>query len=825
MVKLSRYLTMAVVLIAIAALFAAPAAARTSLNTIEPGDTVFVYETGLNVAALAPNGSGVLPTDLPTKFVKYSNDNPDHSISGGGVELSEIPCDSPGVLSVLSEPAYSNSIWYAWNINYNDPNTGHVNRSAYISIRDPDVSLDAVLATSHVDSVNGKSVTRSTPLSFKIVSTYVSSYYRVGSTAFGQVDVQVTTPGGGIVAVFGTPSVDMRNTNLTGTVLFTLPIYLSTVQAGQYTAKAVWTTAMPWYNQISNSNVVTFTVLSKALTITTNHDTIVTGNDFTVSLTGESNHAYYVYITGSSSSGYPKLLDGQVSVDTSTAAQDAIKAFVSDEAGVSGTLATVTTDASGTRTVEFSTDTVTDDQKFTVKVIDPADGSKYDAVDVQVQKGTVTLTMGGTGVFYMGEVITLTGTSSSGDTVYLFLTGPNLNSNGVRLDDATTHVLDGNAATFKAVTVDADNTWKYKWDTGALAATLDPGTYTVYAVDAPQGKGALSNHAYQTASIVIRKGLISIDTIPNTIANGDKLVISGIASGNPNNVYVWIFGKNYRSLYNPVSVKSDNTYSYKIDNIDLFDGQYYVIVQHPMANGPGVIGSDSNGNACSGNGCYGMIGNNASYNLGLVRLSGLQAPDATTALKDALDSSFTDDIYTWTTFMIATPFISIDHVPNHRIGDTLSIHGTTNIAVGDQILVTVTSLAFTPTTKSQSGGFSASSGSTAVYTSNGSSLNEFTISFDTTGYKPDEYSITAEGIVNNVVATSSFNMVEQTIPPTTIPTTVPPTTVPTTAPPTPPPTTVPTTVPTTEPTSSPGFGAMISVCGLVAVAYLVLRRE
>ena len=115
MVKLSRRAVTAIVLAAIILLLAVPAMARTIINTIEAGDTVFVYETSLNVAAVSPgvNVAG-MGGYLPTKFVKYGNDNPD-STSGGGIEEAEIACDSPGVLSVYTEPVYNNSAWFAWN--------------------------------------------------------------------------------------------------------------------------------------------------------------------------------------------------------------------------------------------------------------------------------------------------------------------------------------------------------------------------------------------------------------------------------------------------------------------------------------------------------------------------------------------------------------------------------------------------------------------------------------------------------------------------------------------------------------------------------------
>jgi hypothetical protein len=59
-------------------------------------------------------------------------------------------------------------------------------------------------------------------------------------------------------------------------------------------------------------------------------------------------------------------------------------------------------------------------------------GTKYDDVKVRVEKGEVTITASGTGVYYIGEEITLSGTNTDNQTVYLFLTGPNLGTNGVK---------------------------------------------------------------------------------------------------------------------------------------------------------------------------------------------------------------------------------------------------------------------------------------------------------------------------------------------------------------------------------------------------------
>ncbi|MDD4255661.1 MAG: PGF-CTERM sorting domain-containing protein, partial [Methanofollis sp.] len=88
---------------------------------------------------------------------------------------------------------------------------------------------------------------------------------------------------------------------------------------------------------------------------------------------------------------------------------------------------------------------------------------------------------------------------------------------------------------------------------------------------------------------------------------------------------------------------------------------------------------------------------------------------------------------------------------------------------------------------------------------------------DATNYKPDQYQVKVEGIdVSDATATTNFNIVEGPVSPTVQPTgsetTVPPTQ------------TATTTVPATTPTQ-PGFGALISLIGLGAVAFLVMRRN
>ena len=119
---------------------------------------------------------------------------------------------------------------------------------------------------------------------------------------------------------------------------------------------------------------------------------------------------------------------------------------------------------------------------------------------------------------YPGSEITLTGTSTGSDTVYLFVTGPNLPPAGGRLEDPATPVRSGDPGSFTKVTVDADNRWTYRWRTGD--AGLDPGTYIVYAVDAPVDRSDLSGRGYTTISVTLgtpRGTLVTKTATPTSV--------------------------------------------------------------------------------------------------------------------------------------------------------------------------------------------------------------------------------------------------------------------------------------------------------------------
>lgn len=109
----------------------------------------------------------------------------------------------------------------------------------------------------------------------------------------------------------------------------------------------------------------------------------------------------------------------------------------------------------------------------------------------------------------MGDVIPLSGYSYSGQTVYLFLTGPNLPVNGVALNDISKRADEGG---FTRVQVDGDDHWSYKWGTANVGGRLDEGTYTIWVVSGPNDRSRLSEADYSTISVTLGSPSISVDT-------------------------------------------------------------------------------------------------------------------------------------------------------------------------------------------------------------------------------------------------------------------------------------------------------------------------
>lgn len=800
MKSMTKLMVVAVAALLAAALVVAPAAAERSAEVvddtvfyiIEDGDTIFAGEEHLNLSALF--GEGVTSGRL-AHFSDPSTGAADKIITVADVTDFEL---------IKSTVGSTTGTYYAFEGSVKAPTD---EKSVVVDI--PDVRLDVVLDNSRTDSVDGKSVTRDNVLAFKLQNNLAGAFPEKGDYV-PRMKIEVYAPGGGTLTKFGgQPLADIR---LNKSTIYVENITLADEEAGAYTAQAKWfaekyVPGSSFYDKGYDSNTVTWEILTKKLTISSNKDTVVRDKSFTVTVVGESKKKYYLWVKKAGNleeDEYPWIAEGQPSVEIGdvTTAGD-----LKDITSYKGLNATIETNAAGKRDVRFETSPKTDDRQFTIRVQDPNKPGTYDEVKVRVEKGAVSITASGTGVYFIGEEITLSGTCTDSDTVYLFLTGPNLPSRGVKLDDPTTdgRVKTGEPESFTTEDVEADDTWTYKWDTGALEAYLDAGGYTVYAVSQPVDKDDLADAEYDTAAVTLKSAFITATSSGATVAKGDDLKITGVAQGDPSSVYVWIFGKNFRKLGDSATVESDGSFEYELkggETKDLSAGQYFVVVQHPMTGGSDVELVDDRYLSAPGLGSR-------------VDLTVLQASDAATALIDALDSPYVDDTYVKLTFNVEEPYIFIDPIADQETGSKFTITGTTNAAVGDKLIIDVTSAAFGPSKKTEASGFGAVSGNVVV--EKGDGANKWSFEVDAADLKPDQYIVKVECIETDTTATANFNIIEK------IPTTEP-VEVETTAPagegtPTEKETTEPT------PTDTPGFGALVALAGLGAVAFLVLRRD
>ena len=652
------------------------------------------------------------------------------------------------------------------------------------------------------------------------------------------------------------------------------------------------------------SQPATVTISSNTVSISANVDSVVRSKPFSVTITGKPGATYHLWVKGVSSmdgtydNQPPIITPNQVGIVQDPTTLYTASNFVADSnnanpivdngnytyqngvalwndvakgsfvggATPSGTgialgngtyeYANVTLDQTGSRTVQWTTTNWTKAQQYTIRVEQYFGGStgyKYDEVTVQVQKGAVTIVAAGSQSYYLGEEVQFSGTNTESQITYLFITGPNLPTQGTPLGltndprnyipytGASKGVQNGNATTFQQISVNGDNTWSWNWGTQSVA--LDAGTYTVYAVSQPNDANNLNNAAYGTVSIIIKKPFVSATASQSTVAQGDPIYITGTAEGQPSaGVMIWVLGKNYANV-NTEAVNSDSSFSYEIKGAataGMYSGQYFVVVQHPMQNGVfDVQAANAAGQTeypqtatdavyvwtdnPSSPGVF--TANGATNDFALTGSGSLQGSDAAEALVQALNSPNVDDTYTKLQFLVETPVITITPVGDHQVGDKFTITATTNLAVGDNVLFTVYSSSFQPTDKTQSGEFSGASGTVTV-TQGTNGLNALSFDVDASTFKPDEYLVTAtaQGLpdTNNVpTGTALFNVLTATVSPTATTTVAPVTTAPVQ-------TTIATQIPTTvvpTTTKSPGFGALIALIGLGAVAFIIVRRD
>jgi len=220
-----------------------------TISDIQPYDTIFVYEEGLNLTQLRK-----ATTENPiTALRKYQDDNPEKTL------IKSIPvADDTNfeVLDLLVGGDYGT--YYAYN-----PVDGVTKP---VIIREPKIYLDVVLASPHHNErLEGLSVSKNTRIAFKIACPDVGAFYTAGGVYPATIDIVVTHPGGAETTVIG--GRNLAGLNVSSTQFYTDdpgrpgPIPLSDLrETGVYTVRAEWREPPSFDAYAPDSEPVTFTV-------------------------------------------------------------------------------------------------------------------------------------------------------------------------------------------------------------------------------------------------------------------------------------------------------------------------------------------------------------------------------------------------------------------------------------------------------------------------------------------------------------------------------------------------------------------------------------
>jgi PGF-CTERM protein len=461
-----------------------------------------------------------------------------------------------------------------------------------------------------------------------------------------------------------------------------------------------------------------------------------------------------------------------------------------------------TIDADGKRvyTVEFS-----DTGSYTITVTDtlntPAtDDDETDTVDITVTEKGVTFDMPTTVV--IGEKLMVKGTSNTGDWVQ------------IAVDDYICSEL-------RKLVLDENGEFEKEIDTSTACngAFSVPGSVRMKAFIGIAGDTLLSGDVSDytddgSIALLMTRGDLMAELSTKNVAQDDDFKISGTAKGSKeveilivspkgssgsmiDGGAAWPSGTNSlagTSIYHSKATIStvDDTFSKKIDvgaNVDT--GSYIVVV---ITTGP--------------DGRYGKTGYTklvdgiADAALSQYYLKAKTQEDMLGIIDDV--TALSDDLL-WVGYVkVEAAYVTLDTIADVGIGEPLVATGTTNRKDGFTIVVTAKGpKELTPAT---------------VLVKNGT----FNATFDTTDAPVGMYTVKAddgdghtdEATVSIVTAVPTPVVVSPT------PTPVVSATPPPVATPTPTPEETPT--PTPEP---PGFEAVFAIAGLLAVAYLVLRRR
>jgi len=389
---------------------------------------------------------------------------------------------------------------------------------------------------------------------------------------------------------------------------------------------------------------------------------------------------------------------------------------------------------------------------YTFVVYDPQKRIS-DEITVKAEKGAVTIVASGSGSYYIGEKIKFSGTSTASTSVYLAIRGVNAITHARKLDEFSVISKNNDPNSFVKMAVRSNCAWSYVWDTSIVGKFLRPGTYTIYAIEGPFSPNSIDDKAYASVSIIIKKPFVSCTASQSTIAQGDRLIVSGIANGIPRQkIQIWIFS-NYFIHQEIIQTNSDSSFVYELSQSQtkqLKPDHYYVVIQHPMMNNEFDVYVDDLKKS--------VLTNFPKAATPLFLIDGpgsLHGAEAAMAVVEAINNPNIDDTYTKCMFLVELPVIHIIPIGKKYVGELFTITASTNLAVDSEIMIEVNSSSYEPNQKNQLGEFSGATG--VIKVKKGQvGLNQFSFNIDSSTFIPDEYIVKASSLNSDITASAGF---------------------------------------------------------------------
>lgn len=391
--------------------------------------------------------------------------------------------------------------------------------------------------------------------------------------------------------------------------------------------------------------------------------------------------------------------------------------------------------------------------KYTFVVSDP-DNRNSDDVSVKAEKGSITIVSAGAQNYYIGEKIKFSGISTASNSVFLAIQIAGLNHSR-KLDDPSVKTHDDTPSSFLELPVRSDCTWSYIWDTSLVGKYLRAGTHTIYAVESPFSPETIENKAFGSVSIIIKKPYISCMVSQSVVAQGNQLIISGMAEGiSRQKIQIWIFGDAFNQQ-EIIHADSDSSFLFKLlgsQTKKMRPGKYYVVVQHPMLDNEFGVYLDESRKIVLTN-----SPKPASPFFSIDGPDSVHGAKAAEALVETINKTGTDDTYTKCMFVIEPPMIRFNPVNNRYIGEKFTISASTNLSVDSEISIQVISSSFDPNKEKQSKEMTGAVGTVKVARGN-SGMNQISFDVDSSTFLPDEYTVKASVVKSDLIASATFNI-------------------------------------------------------------------